>query len=200
MVLGLADRIVDREVLHRLHIERDAVDRLGRCSQPTNDLADFGAALVVRLEIDQQAAAVERRIRAVDADERRQAFDIGILEDDLCQFALTFGHGRVGDRLRRFRNALDEAGVLHRKEAFRNEDIERHGQDQRGDRDPQRQSLPVENPTKQAAVGLDQLVEPLTAAALKSALVHVRDRPQELRTSHRHQGQRHHGRYQDGDR
>jgi hypothetical protein len=44
LVLGLADRIVDREVLHRLHIERDAGDRLGRCGQATDDLADVGAA------------------------------------------------------------------------------------------------------------------------------------------------------------
>jgi hypothetical protein len=38
-------------------------------------------ALVVRLQVDQEAAAVERRVGAVDADERAQALDVRILED-----------------------------------------------------------------------------------------------------------------------
>ena len=40
---------------------------------------DVGAALVVRLQVDQEAAAVERGVGAVDADERGQAVDVGIL-------------------------------------------------------------------------------------------------------------------------
>ena len=58
---------------------------------------------VVRLQVDQHAAAVERGVGAVDADERRQAVDVGILQDRARQRLLPLGHRGVGHRLRRFR-------------------------------------------------------------------------------------------------
>ena len=76
------------------------------------------SALVLGLEVDQQAAAVERRVGAVDADEGGQAVDVGILEDGGGQRLLPLRHGGVGDALRRLGNALDEAGVLDREEAL----------------------------------------------------------------------------------
>ena len=44
--------------------------------------------LVDRLQVDGDAAAVQRGVDAVGADERRQALDRRILEDDLRQFLL----------------------------------------------------------------------------------------------------------------
>ena len=44
-------------------------------------VGDVGFAPIVRFQVDQDTAAVERRVGAVDADERGQAFDIRILED-----------------------------------------------------------------------------------------------------------------------
>ena len=81
LVLGAADRGVDGQVLHRLHVEIDAGDILHLALQPADDRAGVERALVARLQIDEEAAGIERRIGAVDADERRQADDIGILED-----------------------------------------------------------------------------------------------------------------------
>ena len=75
LVLGAADRRIDRQVLRRLHVEGDALERPGLALQAADDLARGRAALVARLEVDQHAAGVERRVGAVDADERGQALD-----------------------------------------------------------------------------------------------------------------------------
>jgi hypothetical protein len=72
LVLRAADRGVDRQVLHRLHVERDAGDVAVLLLQPRM-ISLASAALVVRLQVDQEAAAVERRVGAVDADEGAQA-------------------------------------------------------------------------------------------------------------------------------
>ncbi len=48
--------------------------------QAANDAGHGIAALIARLQIDQEAAAVERDIAAVDADEGREAHDVRILE------------------------------------------------------------------------------------------------------------------------
>ena len=77
-----------------------------------------------RLQVDQHAAAVERRVRAVDADERRQARHGRIFEHDVGQRLLPLRHRRERDRLRRLRDALDGARVLHREEALGNHDVE----------------------------------------------------------------------------
>ena len=75
LILRAADAVFDRQVLHRLHEERDALD-LGQLRlQPADDSLALIVALVERLEVDLDAAAVERRVGAVDADERRQALD-----------------------------------------------------------------------------------------------------------------------------
>ena len=47
---------------------------------------------------------------------------------------LALGHGRERDRLRRFRNAQNHAGVLHREEAFGDHHVEVAGQAERADR------------------------------------------------------------------
>ena len=50
--------------------------------------------------------------------------DGGILEDRSRERLLPLGHGRERDRLRRLRDAEDHAGVLHREEALRDDDVE----------------------------------------------------------------------------
>ena len=92
LILGGADRGVDRQVLHRLHVERNAGDVGGLPLQAADDLAGARFALRVRLEIDQEAAGVERDVGAVDADERRQAFDVRIGRDRLGEGLLALGH------------------------------------------------------------------------------------------------------------
>jgi len=58
LVLRAADRRVDRQVLDRLHVERDAGDILRLPLQPADHVAGRGAALVARFEVDQQPATI----------------------------------------------------------------------------------------------------------------------------------------------
>ena len=53
--------------------------------QAADDVADVLTALVMRLQIDQETPAVERRIGAVDADEGGQAVDIRVFQDRVGQ-------------------------------------------------------------------------------------------------------------------
>ena len=69
LVLRAADDILDRDVLHRLHVETDAVDRIDGRLQVANHVR-CAFAVGQWFEIDLNAAAIERRVGAVDADER----------------------------------------------------------------------------------------------------------------------------------
>ena len=93
MIRRAADGRIDRQVLHRLHVERDAGDARDFALQPADDLAGGKIALVMRLERDQEAAGIERLIGAVDADERAEADDVRIFEDRVGKLALQVGHG-----------------------------------------------------------------------------------------------------------
>ena len=66
--------------------------------QAADDLAGGRLALGVRLEIDEEAAGIERDVGAVDADERRQAVDVDVGQDDLGELLLVIGHLIEGDR------------------------------------------------------------------------------------------------------
>src|SRR5262249_24832305 len=66
-----ADTIVDREVLHRLHEELHPLDPGKLRLQAPDDLGRADAPLVERLEVDLNASAVDRAVRAVDTNERR---------------------------------------------------------------------------------------------------------------------------------
>ena len=79
LVLRAADAVLDRQVLHRLHVQRDAFDAGELACRRRMTSVRRAVTLRQRLQVDQHASAVERRIGAVDADERRQALDGGIL-------------------------------------------------------------------------------------------------------------------------
>ena len=68
LIAGAADRRIDRQILHRLQIERDAGNLVRQVQNPAHGRGD-GAALALGLQVDQHAAAVQRRVRAVHADE-----------------------------------------------------------------------------------------------------------------------------------
>ena len=105
--------------------------------QAANDVAGADIALRQRLQIDLDAAAVERGVGAVDADEGRQALDGGILQNHVGERLLAVRHGGKGNVLRAFGNAQDDAGILHREKAFGNIDVEQDGGDQGADGDQQ---------------------------------------------------------------
>jgi dihydrofolate synthase/folylpolyglutamate synthase len=69
LVLRPADAVLHREVLHRLHVQRDAAHLGERGPQAVHDGAHALATLVERLQRDLDAAAVERGVCAINADE-----------------------------------------------------------------------------------------------------------------------------------
>ena len=161
-------------------------------------------ALVARLQVDQKAAVVQRRVGAVDADERGQAGDVGILQNGVGKRLLPLGHRRERNRWRGHRNPLDQAGVLNREKTLWDHDVEKHRQHQGGGRDQQGQRLMVEHPVQQPAIFGDQPVEPFLALARDKRHLGGPLMAQDPGAHHRHQGQRHHrrddDRHRQGDR
>ena len=135
--LRAADAILHRQILHRLHEERDAL-HLGQFGlQAADDVAGADLAVFERLQVDLNASAVERRVGAVDADEGRQALH----RRDPSRITLASAcwrlrHGREGNRLRRFGDAQNHAGVLHREEALGDDPEQIDGRRQRCQRPP----------------------------------------------------------------
>ncbi len=163
LVLGAADRRIDAEVLRRLHVERDALQRRRLALDAPDDLARAQGPRIARLEVDQHAAGIERRVGAVDADERGQALDVGIVQDHVGQRALALAHRVERHALRRLGDGLDQAVVLHREEALGDQDVEHDRQHDGAERHDQGQELVAEHHDQALVVPADQLVEPARA-------------------------------------
>ena len=87
-ILRAGDAGVDRQVLRRLHVELDALDMRGLAAEAADDFGDAVGALALRLQIDQEAAGIERHVGAVDPDEGGDRGDVAVVEQDLGQLAL----------------------------------------------------------------------------------------------------------------
>ena len=166
-----------------------------------HDRGDADRAIILRGEIDQHLALVDRHVVAADPDVRGQADDVGIAPQHGGERLLARGHGLEGDRRRSDRRSLQQSRVLQREEALGNDDVERHRQDQRAGGDPQHQPLVRQGPLEPAPVRGNQpierrlgLVGPLALFAQRLGV-----RPQDLRAQHRHQRQGDHRGDQDGD-
>src|SRR4029077_20362810 len=90
------------------------------------------------------------------AAEGQRGGDMRVLENFLRQRLLALGHRPEGDRLRRLGDALDDARVLDREEAFRNRDIERGGERECAERDDERRGLAVEHPAQGAPIAANE--------------------------------------------
>ena len=140
------------------------------------------------------------RVGAVHADEGGDAGDSGILQHGFRQRLLPLRHRAEGYGLRRFRDALDQAGVLRREEALGHPYIKDDGQHQGAAGDQQGRHLAVQHPVEGAAVARDHVVEEAAAGAIEAALLVHGNVPEQARAHHRRQRQRHHGGDQDRDR
>ena len=98
LVLGPADGGVNGQILGRLEIELDAGDAAHRVLQTADHRLHTIVAFIQRLEVNLQAGAVQRRVGAVDADERGQAFHRRIFEYRRRHLLLALGH--IGERRR----------------------------------------------------------------------------------------------------
>src|SRR5215468_9596726 len=100
--LRSTDAVFNRKVLYGLHEERNAINffelRLKAADCVT--CADF--ALRQRLQIHLDSAGVKRRVGAVNANERRKAFDGGIMQYHFGELLLMRGHRVKRNGLRRF--------------------------------------------------------------------------------------------------
>ncbi len=192
--LRAADPVLDGQILHRLQVQLDTW-HLGQLrSQPVDDLAGSQVSLAVGLEIDQQAAAVERDVVAIHADVGRQAVHRRIGKNHPRQCLLTLAHGAEGDRLRCLADALDHAGVLHREESLGHGEIEHDGKAKRRNRDQKGQRLVAQYPGQPARVTADQALDPVRLG------LDGRLRLEQLGAHHRRQRQRHHQRDQNRHR
>ena len=140
LILGPAHAVIDGDVLHRLHVQLDAVHLGQAVVEAANDVRSAEIALVERLEVDGHASAVQRGVGAVGADEGGEAFDRRVLQDDLGQLLLLLGHRGKGDGCGRLRDALDHARILHREESLGDDDVKEDGQHQRAQRHQQGES------------------------------------------------------------
>ena len=197
--LRAAHTILDREILHRLQKQRDALDLRQLRLEEADDLARANHPFRDRLQVDLNAPAVERGVGAVHPDERGKAFDRWILQDHLNQGLLAGSHRPERDGLRRFGDPKDHAGVLNREEALGHDEVEQHGQDQRPNSHHQRGGLVTQHPSQRFPVALNGPVEQVLGPAVERALLLFRGAPQQPRAHHRRERQRHHGGNQDRD-
>ena len=190
MIAGAADARIDRQILHRLHIELDAVHRRGGSQlEPADDLSDRRLARAGRLQLDQKPSAVQRHIGAVDADEGTEVGDIGILADDVPERPLSVGHRGEGNFLARLRNPLDRPRVLQRKKSLGNLNIKQTVRIERRDRRQQRQWLMFKDDVEGARILPDDPVESAFGGEIEAGALRDGAMAQELGAKHRHERQ-----------
>ncbi len=124
LILGATDTIIDCQILHRPHVEPDALDLRKLRPEAADQLRGGEPAPRERLEVDLNAAAVESRIGSVGPDEGGDALHGRVREQHSRQRLLPLYHRFEGDRPGSLRDALDDSRVLSRKETLRNVDVE----------------------------------------------------------------------------
>src|SRR5262249_36191520 len=139
--LGTADAVFHSQVLNRLKEERNSID-FGEFRLQTPDY--FGCvnlSILQRFQVDLNAPAVQRGVRAVNSNKRRKTLDCRIFQNDIVEGLLALGHSLKRNILRALRDAEDFARILYREKALRNVNVEQDRRHQRSNSDQQRCSL-----------------------------------------------------------
>src|SRR5882762_523539 len=197
--LRAAYAIFDGEVLHRLHEERDAVDISKLGLEAPDNVGGGNPALLERLEINLDAAAVQRGIDAVNPDEGGQAGDRGIFQNNVGQCALTLGHGREGHILRTFGDTEDYAGILHREKSFGYLDVQKNCAEQGCGGNQQSGGAEAQEKSQGATVKSDDGIESVFGFPIEPGLVLFPLVAQQLRGHHRSEGEGDEGGNNDSD-
>src|SRR5689334_13420957 len=92
LILRSTHAAFDRQILHRLHVQRDALEFCEFRLQTSNDVAGGDMTDCQWLQVDLYSTAIGSRVNTVDSDERRETLNCWIAEDDRCQCLLAFGH------------------------------------------------------------------------------------------------------------
>jgi len=138
LVLRARDAGADRDVLRRLHVNREAVEACQLRAQAADHLVGACGALALRLQSDEHLAFVER-LRSARADLRADRGDRGILENDGERRLHFLFHRLKRDVVGRLRHGDDQPGVLLREEPLGDKDKEIAGEDDRPEHHQQRQ-------------------------------------------------------------
>ena len=121
-----------------------------------------------RLQVDQHAPAVLRRVDAVDPDERREPVHRRILEHHA-------GHARCASTIASNDTAggasrpRDGAGVLRRKKALGDDDVKGRARRERRQRDDERQGLVFEHAPGGSPVRIESVLKPALVPATRSS-------------------------------
>ena len=155
-------------------------------------------ALVARLQRDEHVAVVAGAAAA--ADVHRDRGDVGIVDHDLAELDLAALHLGEGDVLGGFRGRGDQADVLLREEALRDQDEQIDRQAERGEEDQERGAAPGHRMVEHIFVAAQHRVESGFAPLVELAVGDLAMGAQEARGHHRRQRQRHEHRDEDGHR
>jgi hypothetical protein len=145
-----------------------------------------------------EAPGVER-IAGAAAEKGSEGRHVGIARDHLRKLALQAFHLFRRDVLRRFRQALDEAGILRGKEAFRDRHEQEGGRRHGGQEHRERERLVAQHHVEAAPIDADQRLETPFDAAIEAAMV-LPLLAQEPRAEHRAESERDYDRDRDGRR
>ena len=201
LVLRAAHPVLDGQILHRLHVERDALHLRELLLQAADHRSRVDAAFRQRLQVDQHAPAVQRRVDAVHTDERRQARDSRILQHHARQRLLALAPSR------RTRSTAappkspgsppyPAPGRSPWAPGCRARTVSSKG----ADGDQQRGALAVQHPVEHHTVARDHVVEERAHAAVEPALLGHGRVAQQLRAHHRRERERDDRRDQDRHR
>jgi hypothetical protein len=83
--MGTRHAVLDGQVLHGLHVQRDVVHGGQLRLQAADDVGRAGGPFVERFEVDLDTAAVGGHVGAVNTDKRRQALHVRIFENHFGQ-------------------------------------------------------------------------------------------------------------------
>ena len=180
-VLKLRPRnaIFHRQILHGLHVERDAF-HLGQFRRkPPNNVRSADASLLQRLQVDLHAARIYGGVRAVDPNKGRETLHAGVSQNHARKRLLPVRHGRKRYGLPRFRNTQDHAGILHREKPLGNHDIQPQRRHQRPHCHKQRQRLVAHHPAQRRRVTRDHPLEEGFRRPVQTVLLGDRLMPQQ---------------------
>ncbi len=174
-----------------------AVARRRRCTT-----IGRGLPLGFRLQHDEHAAVIGRRVRTTRADRRVDVFDRLVLPDDRGKPGLPLGHRLERDIGSAFREAGHESGIFEREKSLRNDHVEINGRRNRAERDHQHDGTEFQHPIERPFVAAQHAIE----AALERAqhdvllLLLAMVTAQYARAQHRRQRERDEARDHDRDR
>ena len=192
LVLGRADIRVDGQVLDRRHKNRNARDFAGFLLDAIDNLARRQLSLIVGAQVDKHAPGIQRYIAAIDTDERGQSNDIGIFQDCCGQLTLVIRHAAIRNGLACRCRCLDQARVLNREEALRNDDVEIGGQGKRGGENRHGRIFSVQHPVEAPAIGGQRACQKFRHASAFVLRLSLHMTLHEQRTHHRNQRERDH--------